>query len=610
MYWYRIFMKRVSTLVLAIFFCCLLIAPLSAVQAAGASLSFSPSSSAKNVGDNFSIKVMVNSGGGQGINASDATITFDKNLLAIKSVTTSGSIFNMWQTDPTYPVEPGQASPVSNTNGTANYSGGKTPPAYTGTAGTLMTINFTALKAGEAVVKFSAASVLAADGQGTNVLSGTSQAKITISEKPVEQKPETKPTTKPTTENKPTTETKPTEANSGIIPPPPKVKSSTHPEEGVWYSNSSPEYDWKLLADVSSVSFLLDTSSSSDPGNKSDGIVELKKFENVPDGENYFHIKFQNKNGWGPTTHFRTLVDVTPPEDVMVSVDDEGDKTNPTPRLSFQTSDATSGLEKYRFILDGEMKDMMADDYDKSPYVFPVLKPGLHKISVAATDRAGNTSSSTKEFIVEALKAPVITEMPGIIDKGDDLPIQGTSFYPDATIRLYIAKDSDKDGKDAKVVETKTDPDGNWTYFQKNELDRGVYRVWAKVIDYRGAESYESMKKTLSVQAKSIVCAYGWWIVFGLLMIIVSLIVFIFYLRHVNRLQRNRAIRESHELERRLNEIFSALKEEVNELMEVADKKPGLSDSEKRVKEKINEALDISQEFLSKEVKDVEKEIE
>lgn len=218
MYWYRIFMKRVSTLVLAIFFCCLLIAPLSAVQAAGASLSFSPSSAAKNVGDSFSIKVMVNSGGGQGINASDATITFDKDLLSIKSVSKDGSIFNMWQTEPTF----------SNSGGTINYSGGKTPPAYTGTAGTLMTINFTALKVGEAVIKFSAASVLAADGQGTNVLSGTSQAKITISEKPVEQKPETKPTTKPTTENKPTTETKPTETNSGIIPPPLSKQRKSH----------------------------------------------------------------------------------------------------------------------------------------------------------------------------------------------------------------------------------------------------------------------------------------------------------------------------------------------------------------------------------------------
>ncbi len=608
-------MKRFSSLVLAIFLFSVVFLPFSNVQAAGASLSFSPSSAEKKVGDSFSVKVVINSGGGVGINASDATINFDKNLLSVKSVSKEG-VFTMWTAEPAF----------SNSGGTINYSGGLPSgpgKGYTGSAGTIMTINFTALKVGEAVVSFSAASVLANDGIGTNVLSGTSQAKFNIIEKPAEKPKEETPKTetpktdtnkveKPKVENKPESkpENKTETVNTGIMPPPPKVKSSTHPDETIWYSNNDPEYEWKLLADVSSVSFLLDNGSSTDPGDKSDGIVELKKFEDVADGIGFFHIKFQNKNGWGPTTHYKTLIDVTPPDDIEIIVDEGGDKTNPTPKLMFETSDLTSGLDKYRFSLDGEMKDMLVSEHDKSPYSFPVLRPGLHKILVSAFDRAGNIASSSKEFIVEALKAPVITDMPKVIDKGDDLPIQGTSFYPDSVIKIYIAKDTDKDGKDAKIVETKTDPDGNWTFFQKNELDKGVYRIWAKVIDHRGAESYESMKKTLSVQSKSIVCAYGWWIVFGLVVIIIMLVGFIFYLRYVNRKQRDRAIRESRELERRLNEIFSALKEEVNELLEFADKKIGFSDSEKRVKDKIGEALDISQEFLSKEVKDVEKEIE
>ena len=355
---------------------------------------------------------------------------------------------------------------------------------------------------------------------------------------------------------------------------------------------------------------MLDQSTSTDPGNKSDGIIELKKFEKSPDGVSYFHIKFQNKNGWGPSSNFKTLIDSTPPDDFAIEVENNGDKTNPTPGLKFATQDTTSGLDKYKFVLDGEMKDIPAADYNKSPYAIPVLRPGMHKISIAATDRAGNTSSSTREFMIEALKAPVITEMAKIINKGDELAIQGTSFYPDSVIKIYIAKEGDKDAKNAVIIETKTDPDGNWTYFQRSNLEKGNFHIWAKVIDSRGAESYESMKKTLTVQSKSIVCAYGWWIVSGLIMIILMLITLIFYFRYVNRLQRNRAIRESRELEKRLNEIFSALKEEVNELIEIADKKVGFSDSEKRVKDKINEALDISQEFLSKEVKDVEKEIE
>jgi hypothetical protein len=601
-------MRRVSALVLAIFLLGFCVMPLAPVWAAGASLSFSPSSASKKVGDVFSINVVIGGASGvtgtdvrgdkyTGINASDAVVSFDSKLLSVKSVSNSGSIFSIWTTEPDF----------SNSKGTVNYSGG-TPKAYTGSSGTVMTISFTALAAGEATVKFLSANILAADGQGTNVLSGTSQAKFVIAEKSAEPpKTETKPETKPIT--KP--ETKPTEiVNNGIIPPPPKVKSSTHSDENTWYNNADPEYEWKLLADVSSVSFLLDQSSSTDPGNKSDGINELKKFIGIIDGENYFHVKFQNKNGWGPITHFKTLIDTLAPSEIEIEVDNGGDKTNPVPALSFATEDLVSGLEKYIFILDGEKKETLVSDYKKTPYVFPVLKPGLHRLSISAADRAGNTASSTKEFLVEALKAPVITEMAKVIDKGDELAIQGTSFYPDSVIVVYIAKEGDKDVKNAKVIETKTDPDGNWTYFQRNELEKGVYHIWAKVIDSRGAESYESMKKTLTVQSKSIVCAYGWWIVFSLLMVILFLIGLIFNLNRVNRRQKDRAIRESRELERRLNEIFSALKEEVNELLEIADKKPGFSDSEKRVKDKISEALDISQEFLSKEVKDVEKEIE
>ena len=43
--------------------------------------------------------------------------------------------------------------------------------------------------------------------------------------------------------------------------------------------------------------------------------------------------------------------------------------------------------------------------------------------------------------------------------------------------------------------------------------------------------------------------------------------------------------------------------------MELADKKTGLSESEKRVKDKLQDALDISEEFIGKEIEDVNKEI-
>lgn len=557
-------------------------------MAAGATLYLSPSNGTYSVGDTFNVNVVLNSGGGTGVNASDGNINFDKDYLVVKKVSKDSSVFNLWTTEPTF----------SNSAGTITYSGGS-PSAYKGSSGVIMSISFMVLKAGEGGAIFSSASALAADGQGTNILSNTSGGKYTFKEKaPTETKPPTTPTTPPTGT--------PPQTTAGLLPPTPKVESATHPSEDIWYSNNNPEFKWKLLPDISGVSFILDQSSSTDPGKTSGGIIETKTLSGAPDGKDYFHVKFQNKNGWGPITNRRILVDVTPPEEFLITINNEEDPTNPQPKLVFLTKDATSGIKNYQFNLNGEMKDIQQPDYLKEPYAFPVLKPGLHKLIISVYDQAGNSASSTKEFTVEALKAPVITEMPAAINKGDELPIQGTSFYGNATIIVFISKSN----KIIKTLETKTDADGNWTYFQKNELDKGDYYVSAKVIDFRGAESNESAKKNLKVQSPSIICAYGLWIIAFLFLVIICLVIWMFYLRRQHKKQKERVIRESRELEKRLNEIFSALKEEVNELMELADKKSGFSESEKRVRDKINEALDISQEFISKEIKDVEKEIE
>ena len=55
---------------------------------------------------------------------------------------------------------------------------------------------------------------------------------------------------------------------------------------------------------------------------------------------------------------------------------------------------------------------------------------------------------------------------------------------------------------------------------------------------------------------------------------------------------------------------FRALREEVQEQIEHLDKKPGLTKGEKEVRDKLQDALNISEEFIRKEIKDIEKELE
>jgi len=64
------------------------------------------------------------------------------------------------------------------------------------------------------------------------------------------------------------------------------------------------------------------------------------------------------------------------------------------------------------------------------------------------------------------------------------------------------------------------------------------------------------------------------------------------------------------ELAQTIYGAFRALREEIQEQIENLDKKPGLTKGEKQVRDKLQEALDVSEEFISKELKDVEKELE
>src|SRR3989339_518636 len=220
-------------------------------------------------------------------------------------------------------------------------------------------------------------------------------------------------------------------------------------------------------------------------------------------------------------------------------------------------------------------------------------------------DKDGNAASSSATFIIEPLKAPIITSIPKVIINKDELIIRGTSFYPQINVELFIGKDE----KSMKSFMTQTDNEGNWSYFHKEKLEKGDYEIWARLIDNRGAKSLDSTKYLLTVVSPGIIESFGWLIIVILLIIIIILILYILYQRNKYILEKRRIKQETEEMKSKLGKIFAALREEVDELIELADQRPGLSESERRVKEKLQESLDISEEFITKEVEDVEKEI-
>lgn len=134
-----------------------------------ATLSLKPKTVRASVGMPLTMRLVLASAD-RSVNSAEATIAFSKKLLAVKKVTTKGSIFAVWAKKPT----------GFNKTGTVVFAAGKKNPGFKGKGATVLRITFVPKKTGTASVNVTKASVLANDGKGTNVLTKVKNAKMRI----------------------------------------------------------------------------------------------------------------------------------------------------------------------------------------------------------------------------------------------------------------------------------------------------------------------------------------------------------------------------------------------------------------------------------------------
>lgn len=149
----------------------LLLSPLAQVSAKEARIFLSSGYGVYSSGKEFTTRLVINSGGGAGINASEGQIKFDPKFLQVKKIDKTGSIFKLWPKEPKF----------SNANGTIDFGGG-TPVKYKDTAGQIFTITFKPLKSGKTdfSIATSSARILTADGYAENILKERFQSSVTF----------------------------------------------------------------------------------------------------------------------------------------------------------------------------------------------------------------------------------------------------------------------------------------------------------------------------------------------------------------------------------------------------------------------------------------------
>ncbi len=478
----------------------------SVLTADAAGLSFSPSTGTYTNGQSFTATVQVDPQS-KSVNAVEAKLTFDNTKLSVVSVSKTGSVFSLWTTEPTF----------SNTAGTIDFGGGS-PSPFTSRS-TLLVVTFRTLAEGSANVSVSSASVLAADGLGTDVYTSSTNASYTIS---AATTPVTPP---PPAEEEPVEDTEES-SNAAITfgdpPRAPEAGSTTFLDPEVWYATKTGIFTWTLPFDVTEVKLDIATSADAEPTTVYDPPIEdFATNEGVLfEGEQYLTIQFKNQVGWGGILHRKIKIDTEAPEPFSINVR-AGNTPDSFPLLTFDAHDGTSGIARYEMkIADGEPFEVTPGEAGIG-YLLKNLEDGTYTVRVTAYDFAGNKTESSVPVLITAGWHPPVEEM-------------STASF--------------------------------WDLFKGKNL-----------------------------------------VIIFLLLIILAQFGYTYYARKQHEQKEHKLRKETKEIQDQMEKIFSALRDEIYDQINLITKKQRLSKKEREAVEGLNQALEVSETLIEKEISDVSK---
>lgn len=336
------------------------------IGASAADINFSPSAASHSVGKQFTMTVAIDPDGGT-VNASDGTITFDKDLLTVVGISKDGSAFSLWTSEPTF----------SNAEGTINYSGGS--PAAFSTKGTVLTISFKGKSVGSAKVTMSKGTILAADGKGTDVFKNGGSATFDITAAAAEPPP---PPEEPETTPEP----------GAPVPIAPLITSPTHPKPESWYATTTAIFNWKPTTDVIGMRMALLSQDNLVPTTTVKGIPITQTYTGLHDGVWYFYLQYKNDIGWGAVGKQKFQIDSVAPKAFSVALIDKA-SDGEVPKLAFLAEDELSGVDRYEIILGSTTAaTIQASDVVNGAYPVPPQEGGPQEVSIKAYDKAGNVT--------------------------------------------------------------------------------------------------------------------------------------------------------------------------------------------------------------------------
>lgn len=539
--------------------------------AEAATLYLSPSSSSSSVGNIVTVKVLVDTQG-RAINNSDGIIQFPADSLEVLSISKNQSIFSIWVEEPKF----------SNNEGTISYNGGIPNPGYTGANGEILTATFKVKKTGPASIVFSDSTVRENDGRGTDILSSKLPATI---------------------QNGPAVVDTPVVPVVSSLPPKPIVKSLTHPEQDGWYSETTGTFSWTVPAGVTSLQTILSKNPAAVPSITYDRSVSQRTVNNLSDGILYFHVRYLNNVGWGPTAHYKIQIDTTPPELSSLRVENVDGRDV----VTFASKDSLSGIERYELSIDDQASIELKTSEGNPQYVLPVQNPSTHRLTVVAFDKAGNKSEITTSFDSSPIKEPTIHVAEKEISNGKTVTITGQTDYPNSGVEILLQIGE----KQLGLLQNVTAEDGTFTVVSDEIKESGTVKVTAQLVFSESVRSPYSQPVFVQVNdfyvikvSKEVIRALTYIIPAVLMLFALLVLVYLGWHKFFNLKKRLR--KDLEETAAGVHKAVALYKSELArqlEKLERARVDEGLNKEEERVFKELKNSIDDIDLFIDKKLK-------
>ena len=341
------------------------------VSTLAATLSFSPASGSYLVGSTVTVSVYSNSGG-VALNALSGVVVYPNDVLEVISISKNQSIISLWVQEPSF----------SNSAGTINFEGIVLNPGYIGSNGKVLSVTFRVKAAGQPTLVFSSGSILANDGEGSEILTSKGQAQFTTVPATVVAPDVGELLTVP----EQTTESSENET-VGVTP---QVLSDTHPQN-TWSKETTGVFNFILTDEVTAMRLLIDSEPLTTPVITYAPPIVTREIRDLEDGVSYLHIQYKTATGWGEVVHYKLQIDTVVPETVSVKELSPG-------IFLFRAHDSGSEISHYEVQIDGGETIKFIDDGSQI-FAVPTQTPGAHVMLVKVFDVAGNFVTTSLDFV-------------------------------------------------------------------------------------------------------------------------------------------------------------------------------------------------------------------